>query len=360
MVLFPIIYFRMTGEWKIEIISNVFAIEVIKKSTILFSLFSLFFECLQILIFWILFAILKQNNIIFVVYIITSVLFILLLCMNSCYSVRNQFKDDSKFLLEAGTHIFSGTNHEIIERNNIDALISLYLDGWKMSKDMLNNKSLVFAYHYTKPVSILLFLIKNEIIDINQYVSNGGSIYLEENAHDFSANELKLILEIAKEMNIVEVNMCMCKLKNNHCIEIGKALEKNTSLEVLNLDGNYIGSEGGITIGQGLEKNTSLKKLILYQNYIGDEGAIAIGNALEKNISLQELNLGCNSIGDEGAIAIGNSLEKNTSLEDLSFRQNSIGNEGAIAIGKTLEKNTSLEVLNLRYNSIGDEGCNCN
>ena len=107
--------------------------------------------------------------------------------------------------------------------------------------------------------------------------------------------------------------------------------------------GNNIGVEGAKRLAEALEKNTTLNVLDLYDNNIGDKGATRIAEALEKNTSLKELYLGFNNIGDEGAKRLAEALEKNTSLNVLGLRFNNIGYELERTIIELIWRNQAIQ-----------------
>eukprot|EP00826_Nyctotherus_ovalis_P042539 TRINITY_DN4387_c0_g1_i12.p2 TRINITY_DN4387_c0_g1~~TRINITY_DN4387_c0_g1_i12.p2 ORF type:complete len:278 (-),score=69.41 TRINITY_DN4387_c0_g1_i12:1211-2044(-) len=79
---------------------------------------------------------------------------------------------------------------------------------------------------------------------------------------------------------------------------VAKAVENNESITILNLSNNKIKSPGAVGMGRMLQENTVLRVLNLSkvgvtvgENNIGNSGAKAIGNALLKNSTLLELNL---------------------------------------------------------------------
>ena len=142
------------------------------------------------------------------------------------------------------------------------------------------------------------------------------------------------------------------KIGDEGATALGEALQHNTTLRELNLEGNTIGAEGATALGLTLRHNATLTKLVLGFNNIGDGGATALGLALQLNTTLTDLNLGENNIGDEGAGALGLALQHNTTLRELNLEGNTIGAEGATALWVALQHNTTLMILNLEENNI--------
>lgn len=113
---------------------------------------------------------------------------------------------------------------------------------------------------------------------------------------------------------------------------------------------------GGEVIAKDLEKNEpSRRAMDLYGANLGPEDVKLIAKALEKNNTLEELNLEDNNIQDEGAKALARALEKNNTLTSLSLQRSGIRIEGAEALAKALKTNETLTELYLEDNYIGND-----
>lgn len=129
-----------------------------------------------------------------------------------------------------------------------------------------------------------------------------------------------------------------------------------SSLEVLNLHSNKIGSAGGEALADALPRNRSLKELDLSSNRIRSQGALRFGPSLKRNVTLENLNLDGNGIGARGAAAFASALAVNSSLRILSLSRNPIGADGAEALADGISRNQGLQVLKLKECQIEDEG----
>ena len=100
----------------------------------------------------------------------------------------------------------------------------------------------------------------------------------------------------------------------------GSFFSTNTTLELLNLEGNFIHDEGIEAIAKGLFANKSsvLQRLFLGWNGIGDDGCMQLARMLERNNSLVILGLGENDITSAGARALLASLASNSSLREIT------------------------------------------
>ncbi|VEU43876.1 unnamed protein product [Pseudo-nitzschia multistriata] len=97
-------------------------------------------------------------------------------------------------------------------------------------------------------------------------------------------------------------------------------LYTNSTLKELNLDGNLLHDGGAEFIAQSIRSNRrcALKRLHLGWNAIGDDGVRALGKALESNTSLEVLGLAENDITNTGARALLAALAVNTSVKEIS------------------------------------------
>jgi hypothetical protein len=101
----------------------------------------------------------------------------------------------------------------------------------------------------------------------------------------------------------------------------GSFFVQNDTLQLLNLEGNFVHDEGIESIAKGIRANparTKLSELYLGWNGIGDEGCIQLARMLESNSSLLKLGLGENDITSVGARAILSSLASNQTLRDIT------------------------------------------
>jgi hypothetical protein len=91
----------------------------------------------------------------------------------------------------------------------------------------------------------------------------------------------------------------------------------NTTLTLLNLQGNEIKEDGLIAITRALQDNTALEEINLTNNELNCSVGKALGDMLIRNKTLKCLYIGKNDFECEGIIAIANSLTNNTTLEAL-------------------------------------------
>eukprot|EP01028_Stygiella_incarcerata_P003789 TRINITY_DN1789_c0_g1_i1.p1 TRINITY_DN1789_c0_g1~~TRINITY_DN1789_c0_g1_i1.p1 ORF type:complete len:389 (+),score=79.19 TRINITY_DN1789_c0_g1_i1:42-1169(+) len=172
----------------------------------------------------------------------------------------------------------------------------------------------------------------------------------------------KGIIQIAAALRVntslKELMIGYCGIGSKGAESLGTYLERNTSLQILDLSGNdNISVEGWSVIARGLEINKSLKILKLDKCGIGPESAAKIGEMFARNKALLKIQLIDNvDIGDEGAIQIAKGLERNSSLRNLNMRNCGIRSEGAARIGVMLMKNDYLMHLDISRHGRIDDG----
>ena len=133
-------------------------------------------------------------------------------------------------------------------------------------------------------------------------------------------------------------------------------LEKNQTLQGLDLSKNELSTTNIQLLLGALEHNKSLKELDLGTNKIRREGSKVLSDFLKKNPPLQTLLLASNKIDDSAAKLLATSLSHNTHLRVLDLFKNKIGPEGIQALGVALKNNQTLYYLGLSLNPIGEEG----
>lgn len=173
------------------------------------------------------------------------------------------------------------------------------------------------------------------------------------------------------------------RLGNRGTVSLAAWFKKSKTLQELDLSKNQIGSRGATATlhafrdnpeckikmlnfahneiwdpddGSFFANNTSLQLLNLEGNFIHDEGVEAVAKGLIRNASRTNLNhlfLGWNGIGDEGAIQLARMFSSNRSLETLGLGENDITSVGARAMLACLASNSTLrEITGLYHNQI--------
>jgi len=170
-------------------------------------------------------------------------------------------------------------------------------------------------------------------------IGNRGAMALEQH--------LLMNCPILEELDLSENS-----ISSRGAVAVFSALQASQKLLHLNLAQNEIWD---LDDGSFLRNTTSLEILNLDGNFMHDEGAEQIAVAISENnkCQLQKLYLGWNGISDDGATALAKMMEVNQSLEVLGLAENDISNTGARAILSALSINTSIrEISGLYHNQI--------
>ena len=134
----------------------------------------------------------------------------------------------------------------------------------------------------------------------------------------------------------------------------------STRLKSVNLACNNIGLRGDRSglkaLSKALETNTTLEILNLRGNALHADCAKDIADFLLEETALIQLNVGYNELYDEGAWEIAEALEENGTVVGLDLQRNEITDEGAGYIAKTLSVNEVIQEIDLRSNMIGPDG----
>lgn len=103
-----------------------------------------------------------------------------------------------------------------------------------------------------------------------------------------------------------------------------------------------------------LVASMTLKKLKATQCSIGEDAVLQFASALQKNTSLEILDLSNNPIQDSGVMALVTALQTNSKLHTLRLMNCNIGEKGGRALAFLIEKNASVcTTLDLLGNRIG-------
>eukprot|EP00463_Aulacantha_scolymantha_P001418 TRINITY_DN202_c0_g2_i1.p1 TRINITY_DN202_c0_g2~~TRINITY_DN202_c0_g2_i1.p1 ORF type:complete len:300 (+),score=50.77 TRINITY_DN202_c0_g2_i1:192-1091(+) len=174
-------------------------------------------------------------------------------------------------------------------------------------------------------------------------------------------------------------------IRDEGATAIAKAMEKNTSLQILSLARNLYGDRTLLAFTQTLNNaNMTLTDLDLCGGFdweglpigewprppqkgpvefmytprpddrcfITDEAVIEFCKVLKTNSTLQCLNLGCQKITFWGGQELAEALEVNSTLTKLQLFNNNIGDRGAFYFYEMLIKNSTITYLNLYENDI--------
>jgi len=181
------------------------------------------------------------------------------------------------------------------------------------------------------------------------------SLSLEQNGLDFSCGmSIAYILSVNRTCR--QLNLSFNSIPDDCGAVIVAALGSNTTLTSLDLTANILKENTCRRIEQLLMTRESvLQVLTLNQNPLGDEGGIMIATGLHNNSSsLKELSLDETGISEVTCSVLIASLQTNTALERLSLANNKLGDPTVIGFAVALEHNSTLNSLNVRGNNLHD------
>ena len=205
-------------------------------------------------------------------------------------------------------------------------------------------------------------LIPENCVEFFRALNNNGLKVTKLNVQDLTDQTAEhFAVGLAESQSVQALKLKHCNISSAGAVSIFRSLEHNTSLEELDLSGNWQLAEGnseavGCAIERMLNVNRTLKVLNLYGCRLTNDVASHFANGLAQNHSLRKVILHSNNISSAGAVSIFRSLEHNTSLEELDLSGNSQLTESdseavGCAIERMLNVNRTLKVLNL-------SGCN--
>ena len=159
-------------------------------------------------------------------------------------------------------------------------------------------------------------------------------------------------------------SLCLGKnlLKDAGATRLVKSLQKSLSLVHLDISSNELTPEGSEQILELLENHLSITSIDmsshqgLHRNRLAAAGSAAVGRLLQNNSILYMLNIAGTGIGAAGLDSITSGLKNNTSLGVLNLSNNLLGGKALERLADTLA-DTNLHELNISWNKIGNEGC---
>ncbi|KAJ2855703.1 Ran GAP Rna1, partial [Coemansia erecta] len=166
--------------------------------------------------------------------------------------------------------------------------------------------------------------------------------------------------------NLVELNLSDNAFGPLGAEAMSDFLKKHTGLQILKLNNNGLGIQGGTTIAQSLiecqaaceklGKEPSLHTLICGRNRLENGSAPAFSKAFAALKSLREVRMPQNGIRPEGIIELMTGLSDNSKLAVLDLQDNTFTHTGSQALANALSKWSLLETLNVGDCLLGPTG----
>ena len=201
-------------------------------------------------------------------------------------------------------------------------------------------------------------LIPENCVEFFRALNNSGLKVPDWNVQDLTDKTAEhFAVGLAESQSVLALKLKHCNISSTGAVSIFRSLEHNTSLEILDLSGNWQLTEGdsegvGCAIERMLNVNRTVKVLNLCGCELTNEVASYFANGLARNHSVRKVILHSNKIGSTGAVSLFRSLEHNRTLEELDLSGNSqlaVGDSEAVgcAIERMLNVNRTVKVLNL-------------
>ncbi|CAJ0823729.1 11968_t:CDS:2 [Entrophospora sp. SA101] len=209
-------------------------------------------------------------------------------------------------------------------------------------------------------------------------------------------DSVKALCDALEDKEIVELNFSDNAFGPAGAEPMTDFLTNNRTLQVLKLNNNGLGVQGGKLIGKALleaakknheeDRESSLKVFVAGRNRLENGSSQALSDAIAAHNTLVEIRLPQNGIRSEGIIALSKGLAECKNLEIIDLQDNTftktgsesfadsltewknlkslnigdclLSQEGGIIIAKKLllGNNKNLETLNLQYNEIDKHG----
>jgi Ran GTPase-activating protein (RanGAP) involved in mRNA processing and transport len=153
-----------------------------------------------------------------------------------------------------------------------------------------------------------------------------------------------------RDSGLVELSLCYNDITWVGVLALTDEVTKAMNgVAKLSLSGNRVGSEGAAILADALGRNAmpSLKQLELNACGIDDDGFVALVSAMERNESLQLLNLKGNHYGERGFLALAESLPNIKGLQRIDFTANATFESALPLLLEGFRKNTSLVEVNI-------------
>ncbi|XP_026171984.1 leucine-rich repeat-containing protein 45 isoform X1 [Mastacembelus armatus] len=185
--------------------------------------------------------------------------------------------------------------------------------------------------------------------------STAQSPRLDLSGQSLSADTCSVLARaFQNDIVFTEVLLSDCMLNEEGVKVLLTGLFGNTTVKVLNLKGNNLGSAGAEVLGKLLARNKTLRRVVLEWNAVGvwDEAFSLFCAGLACNSVLTQLDLRNNQINHHGAYELALALKRNNTLEVLDLRWNNIGLLGGRSLLKALQKNKSIVQLEIAGNNI--------
>ncbi|KAJ2475883.1 Ran GAP Rna1, partial [Coemansia sp. RSA 2052] len=166
--------------------------------------------------------------------------------------------------------------------------------------------------------------------------------------------------------NLIELNLSDNAFGPLGAEAMSEFLSKHTGLQVLKLNNNGLGIQGGTTIASALikcqaecekqGKEPALHTIVCGRNRLENGSAPAFAKAFAALKSLREVRMPQNGIRSEGITELVTGLASNSKLAILDLQDNTFTHSGSAALATALPSWDALEHLNVGDCLLGSTG----
>ena len=220
--------------------------------------------------------------------------------------------------------------------------------------------SMVIARSLTNITTLTeLYIGKNEITDtaaddIAAVLSNNNLQVLDLSDNYFTTCGILEIFRSSKNLSsLTELYVNRNQLTKEAADTLASIISQNSKLQVLDISRNNFCTPGVIKIAKALQSSIStLTTLRISHNNVRKEAADDVAAVILQNVKLQVLDLGGNPLQTEGIIKIAKALKSISTLTKWYINHNLITERAAGDIADVLTCNSNLEVFNVGENNL--------
>ncbi|XP_071815965.1 uncharacterized protein [Apostichopus japonicus] len=208
-------------------------------------------------------------------------------------------------------------------------------------------------------VSVYIQECKMEGVDPSPYVKNHlkGTTFVMRHRYLGMRAFLPFARAMQKNTTVEFLNLSDNRIDSLGSSAVAEMMRDNCYVTRLDMSHNLMGSPGTSAFASMLETNYTLKRLCLKANHLTDKDAQLLAEGLKNNVTLTDLDLSSNDFGEAAGIHLGKGLASNDGLVYLDLGWNAIRAKGVLELANALKVNSSLEVLDLSRNGINLPGC---
>ena len=219
--------------------------------------------------------------------------------------------------------------------------------------EVLLKSSCVVSFNDCTYLEVIYFEMFRKQIDNDKKCFDNHPIYL--NAKNFSFAQKLHHYFNGNEITQKDNQEAKEKLAHVDAKKMISSLYILERVKVIDLENNNIDEDTSFELATALHCNNVLEQLWLRGNKLNTAGALYILNSLEYLTTLQVLDMSCNNIGSQSADGIAAVIDNNPLINQLWLDGNDLHSTGTITICNASKKIRTLSILSLCNNGITDD-----